>query len=304
MPSPINPAHIDVQSLRLFLRVVRMGSLTKAAEEVGLTTSALSKRLSELEQLMGTPLLIRHRRGITLTPAGSELEAHAKQLDIQIRRLASEMSEHARGFKGCVRIWANPSAVIQFLPQALAAFQADYPLVRIQLKEELSGRIVTGLRNGEADIGIFSANADHHGLSTQAFQSDDLVALLPPGHPLAQGEGRLHFAELLSYDFVGLNEGSALLHMFELQAEDLGAVLRVRIQVTSFEAVCRMVEAGLGVSVLPAGGLGRGWADHGLVMRPMADMWAQRSLLIAAAEEARQQAHVERLYAHLTHAGA
>jgi DNA-binding transcriptional LysR family regulator len=294
----LNPAHLDLQSLRLFLRIARLGSLTKAAEESSLTLSALSKRLSELEKLIGMPLVMRHRRGITLTPAGADLEHHARALDIQVRRLASDMNEYAKGAKGCVQVWANPAAVIQFLPDSLARFQADSPLIRIQLKEELSGQIAVALRSGEADIGIFAANVDHSGLHTQDWRSDQLVALIPRDHPLARDGAPLRFAELLDYDFVGLNAGSALLRQLEDAAEAAGSVLRLRIQVTSFEAVGRMVEAGLGISVLPAGGLRQG--EHRYHTRAIAEAWAARHLLIGLREGGQQQPEVARLFEHLT----
>src|SRR5579864_1205623 len=118
----VNPTHFDLQSLRVFLLVAEHGSLTKAAERGQLTLSAISKRIAELESVTDCTLLIRRPRGVELTAAGRGLLEHATRVLDQVNTMASEISDYAIGVRGHVRLWANTSSIVQFLPVDLARF--------------------------------------------------------------------------------------------------------------------------------------------------------------------------------------
>ncbi|MET0961729.1 MAG: LysR family transcriptional regulator [Noviherbaspirillum sp.] len=273
----INPTHFDFQSLRIFLLVAQTGSLTKAAERSHMTLSALSKRVSELERTVDCPLFVRQPRGLELTASGQHLVQHARSVLNTVNRMAGEMSDFAIGVRGHVRIWANTSAIIQFLPRDLATFLHAQPLIRVSLEERLSGEVIAAVGSGEADIGIFADNVPAPELEKFLYRRDHLVVLVPPDHPLAP-LAEVGFADTLDYDFVGLNQGSSLLQRLTDAAVALDKALRLRVQVTSFDGICRMIEAGLGVGVLPAGAVREEILGAGLRAVRLTDPWAARTL--------------------------
>ena len=276
-----NPLHFDLQSLRVFLAVAECGSLTRAAEHCQLTLSAVSKRIAELEAVADCALVLRHARGVELTAAGRGLLTHAMQLLDQVNRMASEMGDYAVGVRGHVRIWANTSAIVQFLPADLKAFLAVNPSVRISLEERLSHEIVEAVGTGKADLGVFADNVAAPLLERRRYRGDELVLLMPADHRFAQCE-TIRFEATLDEEFVGLNEGSSLLSRMRDAALAVDRAIKIRIQVTSFDGICRMIEAGLGIGVLPQGAVRAELRAAGLCTVPLADSWAQRTLWVGA----------------------
>lgn len=219
----MNPGHFDLQSLRIFLLAAEAGSLTKAASQAHITLSAASKRLAELEKNAECRLFVRQPRGLELTPAGQGLVKHARRVLDAVNTMASELSDYASGVMGHVRISANVSAVIQFLPDDLALFLSQNPKLRINLEEALSGSIVEAVENGHTDIGIFADNVAVNSLEIRPYRKDRLVVLVPAGHPLSKVR-TIKFVETLRYNFVGLNLGSSLLRRITDEAVSAGKV--------------------------------------------------------------------------------
>ncbi len=294
----INPTHFDLQSLRIFLLVAQTGSLTKAADKACMTLSALSKRIGELERTVDCALFVRMPRGLELTPAGQELVHHARGVLDTVNRLANDMSDFAIGVRGHVRLWANTSAIIEFLPGDLASFLKAQPLVRISLEEKLSEEIVTALVDGEADLGIFADNVASHGVEKFLYQRDNLVVLVPPQHPLASLT-EVPFADTLGYDFVGLSHGTSLLQRMTDASATLDKALRLRIQVRSFDAICRMIEAGLGIGVLPDRAVRPELLGAGLRAIRLVDAWASRTLWLGVKSGSALLPEAIKLLAHL-----
>ena len=116
----------DLTTLRMFLAVYRQGNMTKAAEREHIAPSAISKRIQDLELEIGTPLFYRHARGMTATPAGDALARHTAGLFDDVNRMAAELSVFSKGEEGQARLHAHQSAVVQHLPQELAAFAGPY----------------------------------------------------------------------------------------------------------------------------------------------------------------------------------
>lgn len=275
----INPAHFDLQTLRIFLLVADSGSLTRAAERAHMTLSAISKRIGELEKAIDCELLVRLPRGIELTPAGVGLREHAQKVVDQVNRMAGEMSDFAVGVRGHVRMWVNTSAVVQFLPNDIAEFLAGNPGVHIGLEERLSGEIIEALTHGRTDLGVFADNVPAPGIEKNPYRSDSLVLLVPKGHPL-DGRDKIAFADTLEFDYVGLNEGSSLLNRMMTAAIATEKTLRIRIQVSSFDGICRMIEAGLGIGVLPRAAVRPAILGTRLSAIALVDGWANRTLFV------------------------
>ena len=147
----------DLTSLKLFIAVAECGNLTRAAEREHLAVSAVSKRIAELESLIGTALLQRQARGVSLTPAGQSLLHHARQLMQLVQRMDAELGEYAEGVKGHVRLHVVASALTQFLPEEVESFLGRYPLVNVEMVEQTGKAIVQAVSDGQADIGVVAA---------------------------------------------------------------------------------------------------------------------------------------------------
>jgi DNA-binding transcriptional LysR family regulator len=178
---------VDLASLQLFVAVGEMGSIGKTAERESIAASAVSKRLSNLEDALGTPLLYRHARGVDLTAAGETFLRHARSLLFSLDKMQAELSEYAEGVRGHVRIHANISAIVQFLPEDLGAFSREHPQVKIDLEEHLSTEVIRAVQEGAADLGICNVSAAAgHELQTLPYRHDELVLIVPRGHGLAR----------------------------------------------------------------------------------------------------------------------
>lgn len=280
MKSPLNPAKVDFVTLKLFCAIVQSGSITKGASECNLALSAASRRISEFEETVGMALLDRSVKGVTLTHAGHAVMQHALRLFQGFEQLSNELGEYSKGVKGHVRLWANMSALTEFLPSALASFLKDYPEIQVEVEEQLSGDIVRALMDGIADIGVFAEGPITTGLETHIMGKDQLVIACSKDHPLSKRES-ISFEECLQYDFVGLNRGSSLLELTSRSAERLGKQMILRIQVRSYDAMCQMIAVNLGIGVLPIQACAAQIKAMGLKAVQLEDAWAKRNLLAA-----------------------
>jgi DNA-binding transcriptional LysR family regulator len=273
---------IDLTSLQLFVAVCELGSIGRAAEREFIAASAVSKRLSDLEATLETPLLYRHTRGVKLTPAGESLLHHARSVLFSLEKMQAELSEYADGVKGHVRIHANISAIVQFLPEDLGTFSQEHPQVKIDLEEHLSTEVIRAVQEGAADLGICTvAAAPGHELQTLRYRQDELVVIVPRGHALAQRKA-VAFADTLEFDHVGLHANSSIQLAMREAAAAAGRAIRLRIHVTGLDAMCRMIHNGLGVGVMPrrAFTLMHGVGDLDCVR--LTDAWATRDIRLVA----------------------
>ena len=269
----------DLIDLRLFCDVAEAGSITAGAERSALALAAASTRIRGMEQALGAPLLIRSRQGITPTPAGRTLLKHARTLLDQGARLREDLSAYAGGLSGEVRLLANTNALTEFLPEALSAFLAAHPHVSVDLEERLSDEIVGLVAEGAADIGIVAGTVDVGALDSYPFRSDRFVVVTPLDHALA-AQPSVSFAQVIDYDIVGLDRASSLQRFLSAKAAREGQPLRLRVQLRSFDAVCRMVECGVGVGIVPATTAARAVKTMALNVIDLADDWAIRELTI------------------------
>ena len=269
----------DLTDLRLFCEVVDAGSITAGAERSALALAAASTRIRGMEEALGAPLLIRSRQGVTPTEAGRTLLTHARTMLAQSARLREDLSAYAGGFSGEVRLLANTNALTEFLPEALSAFLAAHPQVSVDLEEKLSDEIVGLVAEGAADVGIVAGTVDVGALTTYPFRSDRFVVVTAVGHPLAE-KASVSFAEVLDYDFVGLDRASSLQRFLAGKAAREGRPLRLRVQLRSFDAVCRLVECGVGVGVVPKTTAARAAKTMALAVTDLDDDWALRELTI------------------------
>lgn len=269
--------HYDLTDLRLFVAIAEAKNLTRGAERVHLAPSSASHRMRLLEASIGTALLLREPRGVALTRAGEALLRHARQVFAQLEQMHADLTPYAKGVRGHVSLWANTHATHTFLPDSLSTFLKRHPQVTITLEEHTSPEVVMAVARGEVDVGVVADLVEGAEVELIPYRADRLVLIAPADHPLAQ-QASTRFAEVLDYPFVMLHSGSAI-HTFTMNAAAaLGRHLEVRIQVRSFEAVCRMVSAGVGLGMVPLSAVTEGSVPLAVV--ELEEPWAQRDLKV------------------------
>lgn len=269
----------DLVDLKLFCEVVDAGSITGGAERSALALAAASTRIRNMEQALGAPLLSRSRQGVAATPAGLTLLKHARTILAQSALLREDLGSYAGGFSGEVRLLANTNALTEFLPEALSRFLADHPQISVNLEERLSDEIVGLIAEGVGDVGIVAGTVDVGRLETFPFRTDRFVVVTGAGHPLA-GRASVTFADVLDCDIVGLDRASSLQRFLAGKAAREGRPLRLRVQLRSFDAVCRLVECGVGVGIVPQTTAARAAKTMALGVVDLSDDWALRELTI------------------------
>jgi DNA-binding transcriptional LysR family regulator len=215
---------------------------------------------------------------VELTPAGQALLDHAKEILRTVNLTRADISDFAKGVRGSVRIYACTSAISQFLPKDLAAFHQRYPDIRLDIVEARSLEIVVAIREGAADVGIVVAGPHSIDLPTSAYRRDKLAVVAPSG--FAPGVNSIRLADLVQHDFVVLEDNTATTRLLSAIALNEGLTVRMRVKVGSFDAVCRMAEAGFGIGVLPRAAAEKSAATLGLQLLDLEDAWAERQMLI------------------------
>jgi len=291
----------DLVDLKLFLHVVEAGSITAGAERMHLAIAAASTRIRNMEIELGIPLLNRDRQGVQPTPAGRTLIHHARLLLQQAERMRGELSEYAGGLKGHVRLLSNTNALTEFLPEPLINFLTTHPQVNIDLEERLSDEIVAAVADGKADIGIVAGTEDVTGLEVFPFRVDRFVMVCAVSHPLAARE-HISFGEVLDFDFVGLDRSSSLQRFLSEKADRSGQRLRLRVQLRSFDAVCRLVECNVGIGVVPQTTAERCVRTMSLHRLELTDEWALRNLTICVRKLQELPVYAQELVKHLAQA--
>lgn len=276
---------IDLTTLRLFIAICEEGNLTRASQREAIAPSAVSKRMHDLEQALGVALFERQPNGMALTPAGKSLLHHARVTLLNIEKIAVDMAEHARGVRGHIRMLANLSSIVEFLPDDLPGFFRSHELVRLDLQERPSAEVVRGVEEGVAEIGICSADVTTRSLERYSYRRDRLVIVVKADHPLAQAT-KVSFADTLDYDHVGLFATSSIYLRSQYTAQQIGKSIRLRVHVPGFDAVCRMVQAGMGIGLIPNRAFDV--LSHGMDLSAveLSDDWADRELVLVARDPA------------------
>ena len=285
---------LDTYSLRLFVAVARTGSIARAAEQEHIASSALSRRLADLEHAFDTALLVRSPRGVTLTDAGQIVFERGVQLDDEVQGLIREVQLHSEEVRGTVRLYANMSAVVGFLPERLKAFKALHPGVNISLYEADTRDVIRACLDDRADIGIGVFGDVPSGLDSWHFADDPLQVVVPKGHELSQLKS-VEFATVLEYPVIGIHQGGALDQTLHERAAALQIAFAPEVSVSCFDAVCRMIEAGMGIAVIPQSAASAYAGNSRFVRRPLADPWAERQLQLYALRRTPQLRSVQAL---------
>jgi DNA-binding transcriptional LysR family regulator len=288
----------DLADLSLFRHIVDAGSITHGAARANLALAAASTRIRNMEEALGAALLVRGRQGVQPTQAGRTLLQHARTILRQAERLREDLSAYAGGQAGQIRVLSNTNALTEFLPEALSSFLSAHPQVSIDLEERLSDEIVGLIAEGVGDIGIVAGTVDAGRLTTFPFRTDRFVLIVARDHPLGE-RSKIDFVDTLDYDFVGLDRSSAAQRFFADKAARLGRTLRLRVQLRSFDAVCRLVECDVGVGIVPATTAARAMKAMAIKVVDLTDAWALRELAICVRDLEALPPYARQLVEHM-----
>ncbi len=295
--------HFDLVDLSLFRHVVEAGSITHGAERANLALAAASTRIRNMEDALGAALLVRGRQGVTPTQAGRTLVGHARTILRQSERMREDLGAYAGGLAGQIRVLSNTNALTEFLPEALSSFLASHPNVSVDLEERLSDEIVGLIAEGVADLGLVAGTVDASALETFPFRKDRFVLVVARDHPLAK-RAKTTLAQVLDYDFVGLDRASALQRFLSDKAARVGRPLRLRVQLRSFDAVCRLVECNVGIGIVPETTARRVAKTMAIAVVVLTDTWAVREMTICIRRFAELPPYARQLVEHLRAAAA
>jgi DNA-binding transcriptional LysR family regulator len=276
----------DLTDLRLFAAVAACGNLTKAAESLPIAVAAASSRIKSLEESVDARLLVRRSRGVELTPAGEVFLTRTIAILRETARLRQDLSQFGEGTRGNIRLFANTNAIHEYLPSLLPRFLVDNPKINVEIEEHTSPETVRAVDEGLADLGIIVGLVNTRRLEVVPFREDRLVVIVPNGHPLTHAEA-VRFYQVLEWNYIGLNERSS---------HQLGQTIQFRIQVESFEAVCHMVAAGVGVSLVPESTTRRLSGTLPFSIVPLDEQWSERELQLVCRSSQRLAPHVRKLF--------
>jgi DNA-binding transcriptional LysR family regulator len=256
-PRPWSVTSIEVPAmadrrLQVFHTVARMLSFTKAAESLHMTQPAVTFQVRQLEEHFNTRLFDRTHNRISLTDAGRRVFEYADRIFELYGEMENGVRELTGEISGALTIGASTTIADYMLPTLLGDFNAQYPEVAIHLKVSNSDGIVSMVENNAIDLGVVESPVGNKNLVVETCKEDQLVAIVPPNHPLA-GAREIHFSALLDFPFIHREEGSGtrdVINGYLDTLPDCAAGLKVSMELGSPEAVKGAVEAGMGVSVV------------------------------------------------------
>jgi len=291
---------LDLKTLRLLVAVCDAGNMKDAAAEQHIEPSAISKRIAQLEDVVGTTVLVRGRHGAVPTVAGRALLEHARSILFTLDRIEADMAAFKGGIKGQVSVVASASAIAESLLDDLAHFMRDpeHADIKVDIEERFSKDVVGMVRDGVASLGVCWGNVDFRGLESRPYRRDELALAVPHDHPLAAHEA-VRFEDTLDFEHVGLPPSTAVYSMLDRAAAKAGRRMSYRVVVSNFDAAFRVVGAGLGISVVPREVSGIYVSAGQVRLVPLLNGWAQRQFAICFRKQHELTPAADRLLAFL-----
>jgi DNA-binding transcriptional LysR family regulator len=291
---------LDLTSLRMFVDACKSRSIAGAAAKASVVPSAVSRRIGDLEKSVGVPLLYRSPRGIAPTAAGETVLLYAGEALAKLEEMSAALSRYSSGLQGTIRLVANLSSIDQYLPEDIAAFCRTYPEITVDIDEKLSNEIVEQVESGAADLGVgnewYLGDAD---VISRLYRSDELVVIFPKDHTKASLT-TIKFSDVLDEPLLGLHANSAYNAKLTEQASLIGRCINFKIRVTSFDALCRMAHAGLGIAIIPRQ-VAEIYLDiMNISLVPLTDSWSKKNVLVSYKSDATLTATARLLLDFLT----
>jgi LysR family transcriptional regulator, hydrogen peroxide-inducible genes activator len=275
-----------LRQLRYLKLLADHGSFSRAAEAAHVTQPTLSAGIQELERTLGAPVVDRGRGGVVLTAVGEEAVRRGAAILAQAEDLVQAARAAGRPLTGRFRLGVIPTVAPFLLPRVLPLLRRRFPELKLFLREDQTGRLITGLREGALDAALIALPYDTTGLETAPVFEDELLAAFPANHPLT-AQRRVAASGLVGEEMILLEDGHCL-REHALAACGLETPPRSRepeaavFAATSLHTLVQMVGSGLGVSFLPAMAVEGGLTDGAPVsVRPLGADGARRSIVVA-----------------------
>ena len=267
--------HYSLVDLLLFSAVAEESCLTRGARKAHLSLPSASLRMKSLEEALHVTLFNRKPRGIELTPAGEILNQHVNEIKQTLARMENEIAPYARLRSGVIRIAANYGAMLDFLPVDIPSFLKANPGVQAHLEQKTSPEVVEEIARGRADIGVTAFEGPYEGVKFRDYRKDELILAVPADHPLKDLE-TVDFSEALEYEFVTFDRDFAMQKFLYEKADEIGRVLKSRLEVEDPLILLRLVSEGLGIGVLSRKAFTSLSAYAKAVPVRLSNSWAQR----------------------------
>lgn len=242
---------VTLKQIRAFVSVAQAGSFTAAATRLHLTQSAVSVLISELEEQFGLRLFDRTTRLVQLADAGRDFYPVAEKMLADLHNALSSSKELVAKKRGHVAVAATPLMASILLPKAIGEYTAMYPGISVILQDTLAGLIQQKVRDGEADFGIGTFEKAGRELVAEPLMADTLVLACPAGHPLAN-KASVAWRALAGHPFISLTRDNSVGHLIRNSLADAGVEVQSAYEVAYLSTVVGMVDAGLGIAVLPS----------------------------------------------------
>lgn len=241
---------VTFQRMRSFIAVAELGGFRKAAAHLAISQPALTSHIKALEEYLGVRLLSRTTRQVTLTPEGQLFLERAQRALGELNSAVEDMRQRAATHRGRIVLGCTPSIAYSVVPRALAAFRRLHPEVEVVLFDDRAEAIESRLLAGEIDMVVGPAPENTRDMDYLHLCDDPFMAVFPRGHEL-EGRSRVPIEELLRHDLIAIRTGLRMRNMLQLVLDREGYELRPVQQVHSQYTLCALVEAGLGVGLLP-----------------------------------------------------
>lgn len=273
------PRHVDLQTLRIFVAVAEQGNFKKAAAQISMVPSAVSRRIQELERVLGVQLVNRTPHAVEFTGAGQALLERAHRILKELDGLSLDMAGFTDGTRGSVRLAASVFSLMESLPDDLARFVRQFPSIGLSFQSLSSRQVIEALRKKQIDVGVFAASAVPTGMRAQVYRDDRLTLLVRTGHPLAR-RSSVGIADIAAHEVIGPLAGTETEQLLADQARRHGMRMRSSIRVASLDGMVMMAQAGFGVAIVPANAWSRFGPFRGLRRVEIHEPWAVRQLLV------------------------
>jgi LysR family hydrogen peroxide-inducible transcriptional activator len=272
------PTLRQLQYLKL---LAEHASFSRAADAASVSQPALSAGIQELERVLGAPVVERTRGAVQLTAVGAEAVSRAEDVLARTEDLVEAARNAGRPLSGRLRLGIIPTVAPFLLPATLPGLKAAYPALRLFIREDLTSRLIAGLKAGQLDCAVIALPYAASGIDHARISDDEILAAAPAGHPLASG-GDIQPGALKGEDLILLEDGHCLRDQ-ALAAVDIDAPRGEDVfAATSLHTLVQMVSSGLGVSFLPAMAVRAGLADDaGVVIRSFAAEAPSREIVVA-----------------------
>lgn len=258
---------METRHLKYFIAVAEERHFGRAAQRLHMAQPPLSQQIRQLEEQLGTPLLLRTTRKVDLTPAGQVLLDRGRLLMQELEALEEDVRQVGAGATGVLRVGFTGTATYRLMPSIVQAARRTFPGLRITVQGEmLTPQMESALEDGRLDVAVLRPPVRSGTVALKLLQQDQLVAALPADSPLAE-KGTVDLAELAGQDFVGYPSYSAVSSIVVDACRKAGFQPRLVQEARETSTLLSLVAAGMGIALVPM--TSRMFSFQGVVFRPL-----------------------------------